>query len=214
MADKKHFIYLGGYPNTIDMMSSFSNENSTVLQIPHDRYYKNEEIIEHLYQQFISVNRQIDKDTQYIFILHDFGSIYGKFLINKYFYEYNCYVIFLSIGSQISRKYSLYLLYIQWLQLNWLLYLIFPPLANLSHLLFLQYLFYMEKIPRDKRDYFIRNCSMNYLYFNVFEFVDVNEPLHPSIKSIFIRGNSVDALLDKNNTADVIGPFNHWSFFN
>jgi hypothetical protein len=211
MTNKIHYIYLGGYPNNSEMMYSFCDVNSTILQIPHNKYYRNNEIIENLYLQFINKNKKIDKDTQYMFILHDFGSIYGKFLINKYFTEYNCYVIFLSIGEKISLKYSFYMFYIQWMRLNWLLYLIIPYIGNLSHRLFLQYLFYIEKIPKNKRHYFINNCSMNYLYFNILE-LDVNESLHPNIKSTFIRGNTVDQLFDKNNTANIILELNHWFF--
>ena len=211
MTEKVHFIYLGGYPNNVEMMHSFCNKNSTVLQIPYNKYYENEEIIDKLYLEFINRNGEIDKNTKYIFVLHDFGSIYGKFLINKYFTEYDCYVYFLSIGEKISLKYSFHMFYFQWIRINWLIYKKFPHIANFSHRLFLKYLFYMEKIPKNKRHYFIRNCSMNYLYFNVLK-LKVNELLHPNIKSIFIRGNTVDKLFDKNNTADVINNCNHWFF--
>ena len=211
MVEKIKFVYLGGYPNTIEMMHSLCNVNSTVLQIPYNKYYKNEEIIDNLYLQFINKNGKINKNTKYIFVFHDFGSIYGKFLINKYFTEYDCYVYFLSIGEKISLKCSFYTFYIQWVRINWLLYKICPFVANLSHRLFLQYLFYMEKIPKNKRYYFIRNCSMNYLYFNILQ-LNINEPLHPNIKFIFIRGSTVDKLFDKNNTANVINNYNHWFF--
>jgi hypothetical protein len=211
MEQKNHYIYLGGYPNNSEMMYSFYDKNSTILQIPYNKYYRNNEIIENLYSQFINQNGKIDKDTKYIFIFHDFGSIYGKFLINKYFTEYKCYVYFLSIGEKISLKYSFNLFYIQWVRINWLLYRIFPYLGNSSHKLFLQYLFYKEKIPKNKRHYFIKNCSMNYLYFNILN-LDINRPLHRNIEFTFIRGNTIDKLFDKNNNANIIIESNHWFF--
>lgn len=202
------YILLGGFPNNKEMMTFYADKcnlkNRLILEIPHDRYYSNKEIILNLKKQIL----EIDQKKKYIFILHDFGSIYGKILVEELKLN-NVFVQFLSIGPKITLRYHIGLLYIFGMILVYIIYSINQNIGNRLYLYYLNFIFNYENILSINQKYFLRDASMCYLYWNVL-FLDHNQEFQ--IPFNFIRGNTVDSLFDRQFNADIIFDKNHWFF--
>jgi hypothetical protein len=208
------FVFLGGFPNNKKMMQDFSKkqffeeESTIILEIPRDKYYSNQEIVQHLYVQLHS--HELRKNL--LFVLHDFGSIYGKLLVTKLAEagNHNLFVEFLSIGPYINIIFSFKLFYILYNIFVFFLYSLYKPLGNFFYRVLLCIIYSVENIPKKHHQYFLTDASLCYVYYNAL-MLDLNRPMPSNVVSHFIRGNTIDKYFDKSQSADV-EKGNHWFF--
>lgn len=215
-------ICIGGFPNNAKMMEyvvrDFYDLLPIILNIPTDKYYTIEGVVESLHHQFLIKHGEINKENDYFFILHDFGSIYGKMLIEKYFTDVQVNIIFLSVGPntflRLCDRDSYLLSYILFMQLIWLIYLVFPTIANILYRLFLHSIFKYMAIHSKFKYCFHNTACQTYLYWHVWKLLSMKrKPLTANVSCIFIRSNKFDRLFDKYNSADVIDyTRRHWFF--
>ncbi len=226
------YIILTGFPNNRNfgkyLINYFKlNDCMSIILKINPNKIKNSEIIDDLYFQIINNNRYVsDKNMSYHFIFHDWGSIYGRLLIEKYFLNKKYEATFLSLGPNLKKLFidsiffDIRLMYQIYLTIVYIIYIFVPfigkPIANFLQKIFIFIIYLCDPITAKYKHFFEINPQYNYLYYKLyFETSETKQLLNDTSlnlnKTTFIRGNSFDQIFDKNKTANVIlNNSSHW----